>query len=65
MESPILRITLSENEKQKYVYQSTGPDFVTDVYMNYKNKYKIKILEYNVGQYFGKYAKHNYYGTWK
>jgi mannosyltransferase OCH1-like enzyme len=57
--------TLSENEKQKYVYQSTGPDFVTDVYMNYKNKYKIKILEYNVGQYFGKYAKHNYYGTWK
>jgi len=49
----------------QYVYSSTGPDFVTDVYMEYKNKEDIHILEYPEAQYFGKYAKHNYIGTWK
>ena len=49
----------------QYVYSSTGPDFVTDVYMDYKNKQDIHILEYPKAQYFGKYAKHNYIGTWK
>ena len=49
----------------QYVYSSTGPDFVTDVYINYNNKSDIHILEYDAHQYFGKYAKHNYYGTWK
>ncbi len=51
--------------KNHYVYCTTGPDFVTDVYMSYENKKDIHILEYPMGQYFGKYAKHNYYGTWK
>jgi len=55
----------NENNKLQYVYSSTGPDFVTSVYMNYKNKEKIHILEYEQSQFFGKYAKHNYYGTWK
>jgi len=49
----------------QYVYSSTGPDFVTDVYIEYNNKNDIKILHYDKGQYFGKYAKHNYIGTWK
>jgi mannosyltransferase OCH1-like enzyme len=49
----------------QYIYSSTGPDFVTDVYMNYKFKKDIYILNYKVGQHFGKYAKHNFYGTWK
>ena len=49
----------------QYVYSSTGPDFVTDVYIDYNNKSDIHILEYDAHQYFGKYAKHNYYGTWK
>jgi mannosyltransferase OCH1-like enzyme len=48
-----------------YVYKSTGPDFVTDVYLSYENKKDLTILNYPKGQYFGEYAKHNYYGTWK
>ena len=47
------------------IYSSTGPDFVTDVYLDYQNKNNIHILYYNKSQYFGKYAKHNHYGTWK
>ena len=49
----------------EYVYNSTGPDFVTEMYYLYPQKNSIKILKYNKGQYFGDYAKHNYYGTWK
>lgn len=49
----------------QYVYSSTGPDFVTDVYMEYYDKENIHILHYPESQYFGKYAKHNYIGTWK
>ena len=48
-----------------YVYQTTGPDFVTKLYIDFQDKLSIKILEYNKRQYFGKYAKHNYYGSWK
>ena len=50
---------------EDYVYLTTGPDFVTNLYMNYANKNSIKILNYDKRQYFGKYAKHNYFGTWK
>ena len=60
---------IEDNEKKGnkriYVYTSTGPDFVTNLYMNYANKSSVHILEYKDGQYFGKYAKHNHYGTWK
>jgi len=48
-----------------FVYQTTGPDFVTKEYMKYKNKKAIKILTYKERQHFGKYAKHEYIGTWK
>ena len=48
-----------------YVYETTGPDFVTNVYMNYMNKPNITIIEYHKRQYFGKYARHNYKGSWK
>jgi mannosyltransferase OCH1-like enzyme len=54
-----------EDNKLQYVYSSTGPDFVTDVYMKYKHKDTIHILYHEDAQYFGKYAKHNHYGTWK
>ena len=54
-----------DGTKLQYVYSTTGPDFVTDVYIDYKNKNNIHILDYNEGQFFGKYAKHNHYGTWK
>jgi mannosyltransferase OCH1-like enzyme len=49
----------------EYVYSSTGPDFVTNVFIQYNNKDTITILNYDKEQYFGKYAKHNYFGTWK
>lgn len=55
----------TEGHTLQYVYSSTGPDFVTDVYIEYNKKDEIHILEYDASQFFGKYAKHNYYGTWK
>jgi mannosyltransferase OCH1-like enzyme len=48
-----------------YVYKTTGPDFITNVYSGYKNKDDIKILHYDKRQCFGKYATHDYVGTWK
>ena len=52
-------------DKHQYVYSSTGPDYVTDVYMDYNKKDSIHILDFDLQQFFGKYAKHNHYGTWK
>jgi len=48
-----------------YIYKTTGPDYVTNMYYHYKNKNDIHILIFDKSQYFGKYAKHNCYGTWK
>ena len=57
------------NNSLGYVYSTTGPDYVTNVYINYmsdiNNQNKIKILFNKDAQYFGDYAKHNHYGTWK
>lgn len=52
-------------DSDEYVYSSTGPDFVTDVYLNYNNKNDITILDNGKRQYFGDYARHHYFGTWK
>jgi mannosyltransferase OCH1-like enzyme len=52
-------------DSEDYIYKTTGPDFVTKIYMNYNNKSTIKILDIGRRQYFGDYAKHNYFGTWK
>ena len=48
-----------------YVYKTTGPDFITNLYSSYKNKDDIKILHYDKRQCFGKYATHDFVGTWK
>ena len=48
-----------------YVYKTTGPDFVTNVYINYSDKNDIFVVNNGKRQYFGDYAKHNYFGTWK
>ena len=48
-----------------YIYKSTGPDYVTRMYINYKNKDNIHILKHDYPQCFGKYAQHNTFGTWK
>jgi mannosyltransferase OCH1-like enzyme len=50
---------------EEYVYITTGPDYVTNMYMTYKNKNDITILHYPKRQYFGKYARHTFAGTWK
>jgi mannosyltransferase OCH1-like enzyme len=50
---------------EDYVYITTGPDYVTNMYMTYKNKDNITILHYPKRQYFGKYARHTFAGTWK
>jgi mannosyltransferase OCH1-like enzyme len=55
----------SKTIQHQYIYSSTGPDYVTDIYLKYNNKKDIHILHYPQSQFFGKYAKHNYYGTWK
>lgn len=59
---------INKKDKQKlehFVYKTTGPDFVTDIYLSWDNKKDISILKHNENQYFGIFAKHNYYGTWK
>ena len=48
-----------------FVYKSTGPDYVTKMYSNYFQKKEIFILDYKLRQYFGKYARHRFFGTWK
>jgi mannosyltransferase OCH1-like enzyme len=59
----------NSNKTINFVYETTGPDYVTEMYIDYtkdNNLYnKIHILESKRVQYFGEYAKHNFYGTWK
>ena len=50
---------------EDFIYETTGPDYVTDQYMAFKKKESITILEYPERQYFGKYARHSYKGSWK
>jgi mannosyltransferase OCH1-like enzyme len=58
-------IQYADYNSEDYIYKTTGPDFVTDVYIDYQNKNAITILDNGKRQYFGNYAKHNYFGTWK
>ena len=48
-----------------FVYKTTGPDFVTDCYVQYKNKEQMYILSNGKRQVFGDYATHKYVGLWK
>ena len=54
-----------KNIYENYVYRSTGPDYVTNIYLAYNNQKSIKILDSEKSQYFGKYAAHRWFGTWK
>ena len=56
---------LEDKKDLQFVYDSTGPDYVTYNYLEYKNRQSIKILQYDKSQYFGKYAIHKWLGTWK
>jgi mannosyltransferase OCH1-like enzyme len=52
-------------DSEDYVYKTTGPDFVTELYINYKEKDDIFVVNNGKRQYFGDYAKHMFFGTWK
>jgi len=59
---------ISERDKDAvhyYVYKTTGPDFVTDCYVQYDNKEQLYILSNGKRQVFGEYATHKYVGNWK
>lgn len=58
-------IVKNKNNTHLYVYRTTGPDYVTMNYLDYNGVEKIYVLEHPEGQYFGDYAVHKYYGTWK
>lgn len=48
-----------------FVYKTTGPDFVTDCYVQYQNKEQLYILSNGKRQMFGEYAEHKLSGGWK
>jgi len=50
---------------EEYVFKTTGPDYVSKVYMDYANKSTIHILDNGKRQYFGDYAQHRHFGSWK
>jgi mannosyltransferase OCH1-like enzyme len=52
-------------ESEDYVYKTTGPDFVTSLYMTYSNKDDIFVVNNGRRQFFGDYAQHQFFGTWK
>jgi mannosyltransferase OCH1-like enzyme len=62
---------MTEIERQNYIYQTTGPDYLTRQYylfMNSKNNEKIKLIKNpsNTNEHvFGSYGKHLYFGSWK
>ena len=68
--SKYIKIAGQINKKDKnsvhyFVYKTTGPDFVTDCYVQYKEKEQLYILSNGKRQVFGNYATHKYVGTWK
>lgn len=52
-------------EMELYVYKTTGPDYVTQCFIDFYNKQEIFILDNGNRQMFGNYAKHMYMGSWK
>lgn len=53
------------DSSEVYVYRTTGPDFITNLYANYENKAEIYVLDNGKRQMFGDYARHDYSGNWK
>jgi mannosyltransferase OCH1-like enzyme len=56
---------MDRNSIHYFVYKTTGPDFVTDCYIQFKNKEQMYILSNGKRQVFGDYATHKYFGLWK
>ena len=59
------RVKNNVSNFEYFVYSTTGPDYVSFMYKNYYKKWEVFILEHPIRQYFGKYARHRYFGTWK
>lgn len=53
------------DDSELYVYKTTGPDLITNVYTNYEKKEEIFILDNGREQWFGDYARHGMLGSWK
>ena len=54
-------------DPQRYVFYKTGPVMVSQTYIDYKNKHRIKIIKpepFKFG-YFGNYGRHYLMGSWK
>lgn len=58
----VKRVNHNDDE---YVYKTTGPDYISSIYMNSPYKKDVHILDNGKRQYFGNYAQHKYFGTWK
>lgn len=65
----LYNININNINKKNYIYETTGPDYVTEMYLEFIKdnnlKHKIHILESKYGQQFGEYARHHFLGTWK
>ena len=53
------------DDSELYVYRTTGPDLITNMYTNYEKKDDIFILDNGKEQWFGDYARHGLLGSWK
>lgn len=53
------------NNSETYVYKTTGPDFITKLYMEYEIQNAMFLLANGKRQMFGDYARHDYSGNWK
>ena len=65
-----MKIIKEKDNSNIYVYKTTGPIYITQIYEKYiknntKNKKNVMILYYRSGQHFGEYATHNFDGVWK
>ena len=56
---------LKADKTELYVYRSTGPDFVTNMYLDEYAKDDVFILDNGKRQYFGDYGRHDFFGSWK
>jgi mannosyltransferase OCH1-like enzyme len=56
---------LNADNTELYVYRSTGPDFVTNMYLDEYARDDVFILDNGKRQYFGNYGRHDFFGSWK
>jgi mannosyltransferase OCH1-like enzyme len=55
----------SSDVAHQYVFNTTGPDFITECYYRYDSPQQIYILSNGKRQEFGQYGVHRYAGNWK